>query len=385
MISSPKPPDPMQTAQAQQGLNRQTAITQQLLNQTNQVTPYGNLTYSQTGSNFVADPQGQTYYRNKTTGEYGTSAPMVSSAGGAGGKVFIKTGTGANDGYWKTTGGGSKSSLDPNYEMVKGVYTPQFTATQTLTPEQEAIKKETDATSLNLGKLANQQSSSLFGLLSKPFKYEKSDLEDYVNKLGASRLDPRFAQELDQQRTQLINSGIRPGTPAFDQAMTQYNQSKNDAYNQLALGANDQAFNQALTQYNNPINVISGLSSGAQIQQPSFTNTPQTNVAGVDYTGLVKDNYNAKLQSSQAAMGGLFGLLSAPFSAMKFSDRRLKRDVLRIDNGSDLGRYLFRYVWDADKAPLKFGVMAQEVLKTMPWAVHKDETGFFKVDYGALA
>jgi hypothetical protein len=221
----------------------------------------------------------------------------------------------------------------------------------------------------------------LFGLLSKPFKYGKSELEDYVNKLGASRLDPRFAAQEDANRTQLVNSGIRQGTPAYDAAMRQQFEAKNDAYNQLALGANDQAFNQALTTYNNPVNVISGLMSGAQVQQPSFVNTPTTQVAGVDYAGLVSDKYKADSAASQAKMGGLFGLLSAPFSAMKFSDRRLKRDILRIDNGFGLARYLFRYVWDADTAPLKFGVMADEV----PWAAHRDKSGYFMVDYGALA
>ena len=119
----------MQTAQAQQGLNRQTAVTQQLLNQTNQVTPYGSLIYSQTGSNFVADPQGQTYYRNKTTGEYGTSAPKVSSGGGGGATNPYPPNSALGQQWAQKNGSGSsggKSVTDPNYEMVKGVYTPQF-------------------------------------------------------------------------------------------------------------------------------------------------------------------------------------------------------------------------------------------------------------------
>src|SRR2546428_8693532 len=46
MVSAPSPPDPMQTAQAQASFNQQAAETQQALNMTNQVTPYGTLTYS---------------------------------------------------------------------------------------------------------------------------------------------------------------------------------------------------------------------------------------------------------------------------------------------------------------------------------------------------
>jgi hypothetical protein len=53
MGSSPSPPpapDPVATAKAQGEMNRNTAITQYGLNATDQVTPYGNLNYSQIGS-----------------------------------------------------------------------------------------------------------------------------------------------------------------------------------------------------------------------------------------------------------------------------------------------------------------------------------------------
>ncbi len=49
MGSAPKAPDPVATANAQAGMNRDTAITQYGLNATNQVTPWGSLNYSQIG------------------------------------------------------------------------------------------------------------------------------------------------------------------------------------------------------------------------------------------------------------------------------------------------------------------------------------------------
>ena len=36
--------------------------------------------------------------------------------------------------------------------------------------------------------------------------------------------------------------------------------------------------------------------------------TPQTGVGGVDYTGLVEDNYQQKVAQHNAMLGGLFGL-----------------------------------------------------------------------------
>jgi hypothetical protein len=47
--NQPKAPNPERTAAAQAAMNRETAITQYGLGATNQVTPYGNLTYEQIG------------------------------------------------------------------------------------------------------------------------------------------------------------------------------------------------------------------------------------------------------------------------------------------------------------------------------------------------
>jgi len=48
--SPPAPPDPVKTAQAQATSNRDTAITNQQLNMVGQNTPYGSLSYEQTGT-----------------------------------------------------------------------------------------------------------------------------------------------------------------------------------------------------------------------------------------------------------------------------------------------------------------------------------------------
>lgn len=65
-----------------------------------------------------------------------------------------------------------------------------------------------------------------------------------------------------------------------------------------------------------------------------------------------------------------------------FSDRRLKRDVVKLGERPDgLGVYLFRYLW----SPLQhIGVMAQEVLRVKPEAVIPHASGFLMVDYGRL-
>lgn len=55
--SPPPPPDPAATAAAAAQSNKETAIAQTKLNSTNQVTPYGNLTYTQGAKDDTGVPQ----------------------------------------------------------------------------------------------------------------------------------------------------------------------------------------------------------------------------------------------------------------------------------------------------------------------------------------
>ena len=254
IVSTPKAPDPNKTAAAQSASNRDTALSSQLLNMVDQQGPYGGLKYDQTGTNSYVD---------------------------------------------SLTG--------------KTVTVPKFTATTSLSPQQQAILDQTQAAELNLGSIANERSNFLKGYLAQPFDVNAAT-ESKLYDLGRSRLDPRFAEQQEQQRAQLINSGIRPGSAAYTAAMRDFEANRNDAYNQLALTGRQQAFQEATYERNQPLNEIGALLSGSQVQGPQFVNTPQTSVGGVDYTGLVNQQYQSKLANSQAKMGGLFGLLSAPFA-----------------------------------------------------------------------
>lgn len=56
-LSAPAPPNPYAVAAAQEGVNQQAAQQQAEINDVNQVTPYGNLTYTQTGTNPDGTPK----------------------------------------------------------------------------------------------------------------------------------------------------------------------------------------------------------------------------------------------------------------------------------------------------------------------------------------
>jgi hypothetical protein len=64
------------------------------------------------------------------------------------------------------------------------------------------------------------------------------------------------------------------------------------------------------------------------------------------------------------------------------SDIRLKTDIQQIGNLTpDIPIYKFSYVWGG---PEYTGVMAQDVIKTRPDAVHMMDTGYYAVDYNAI-
>ncbi len=322
-MKTPEPPDPADTAKAQAGMNRDTAITQQQLNLVNQVGPTGKTTYTQTGNNSFVDSRGRT------------------------------------------------------------VYTPKYTQTTTYTPAQQKIFNDIQKAQGSLAGLASQQSSFLKNYLAKPFDWNTDDAEKWALDLGSKRLDPIIARNNESTITRLKNSGIREGSAAWDAEMGRMDQGRNDAYNQLILGGRQQAFNEALTKYQLPINTVTSLMSGTQLQAPTAGQggaAPQTGVAGVDYTGLVNQQYQAKVQNQQNMMGGLFGLASAGIGL--FSDRRLKKDIEQVGVYSNgLPIYEFHYIWQDEDEPLNLGFMSDDVKEIMPGAVIMDDSGYEKVDY----
>ena len=298
-MNTPEAPDPYETASAQGGMNRDTAITQMQLNGVNQVNPWGSVNYQQTGQNSFTDSQGNV------------------------------------------------------------VSTPQFTQTTTLSPEQQAIFTATQGAQGNLADLAQSQSGFLKDYMAKPFEFNNSDAEKWAYDLASPRLLQQQGQNDAQLRTVLANKGIREGSAAWNAEMGRMTNANTDQMNQLALTGRSQAFSEALAGRNQPINEITALMSGSQVSNPAQMSgaTPQAGVGGVDYTGLVNQKYQADLAQSQAAMGGLFGLASAGVGM--FSDRRLKTDIQRVgrtDAGTPI--YTYRYAWGG---PVQMGVMAQDV------------------------
>jgi endosialidase-like protein len=358
---APQPPNPYDTARAATGTNVSTAVANAFLNNTNQVTPEGQLNYNATGNYAWTDPA-----------------------------------TGAS------------------YNI------PTFTATQTLTPQNQAIKAQTDAAKYNLAGMANAQSGRISGLLSNemdvsgapaagsasaitgipqaatsfdpgnPVQTGIGPLGDITQTYGPAdnfsadrqrvedslmaRMNPQLAIEKQGIEQQLADQGIRYGSQAYSDAMMNYSRQADDArwgaisqagteqqrMNQMAAqlaafqnAAQQQGFqqqlgvgtfanqaqaqqfqqnaaqgtfgNQALAQQvaqaqsgfnaaqaarnqymqeqyarrNQPINEISALLSGSQVAQPNFVNVPGAQIPTTDVAGLINQNFNQQMSTYQ--------------------------------------------------------------------------------------
>nr|WP_031197699.1 hypothetical protein [Mesorhizobium sp. L2C054A000] len=326
--SAPKPPNPKETSAASTGTNISTAIANSYLNNANQVGPDGTITYTNSGTQSITDP-----YTGKT------------------------------------------------YQI------PTRTATTTLSAAQQAIKDQTDKAQLNLGTLANNQSSFLNDYMAKPFDGSNDATEARLLQLGKARLDPILAQQQDALATKLSNQGIKLGSAAYDRAMAQQGQNVNDANNQLILSGHGQAFAEGQAIRNQPINEITALLSGSQVSSPQAAGYTGSTIPTTDNAGLINQNYqqrvdavNAKNAQTGSLVGGLFGLGS---KLIGLSDDDAKKDKERLaDITPEMGLWKFHYKGDAKDAPMRLGLMASEVEKVRPDAVSRRPDGYRQVDYG---
>ena len=284
---------------------------------------------------------------------------------------------------------------------------PTWTATTSLSDVGQQLLNNQNQASLGLGSTINSALGRVQSTMGQGFN---PDLPSTGMNPGQSyqdaymqRLAPQIAQNREMTTASLANQGIVPGTQAYDNAMRQQAQKEND----LLLGAttqgfgvgqqaNQQAYNQALTNYNLPLNTLSALRSGSQVQNPSFVNSAQqATTQGPDILGATQMGYNAQMgnfnaqQAAQQGMNsGLMGLGGTVGAAAIMSDIRTKEHIKNIGylpNGLPVYEYEYKPEWKNEAGHGKFiGVMAQEVELLQPQAVITRPDGYKMVNYGVL-
>jgi len=139
------------------------------------------------------------------------------------------------------------------------------------------------------------------------------------------RLQPQIAQENEMSDAALANQGIAQGTEAYNNAKRTLQMGQNDRQlgaitsgMGVGLQANQQAFGQQGYNQMQPINVINALRTGSQVQAPSYVSVPQqANVNGPDLLGATGQQYNAQLAQTNADNANTANFFSGLMSAGK--------------------------------------------------------------------
>ena len=320
------------------GAAQQTAAANAANNRINQVTPYGNSSYVQTGTDQYGNP---TYTMNTT------AAPFVQNAINAqGGQLAATYGTPFQSPTFNSAG-----------DMPAMNYYGSRLNQQQFNPATQLI----DLPKFNVNTQVNQAALPSYGI-NPGETYEAAIMR---------RLEPTLQRQSQASDAQLANQGIVPGTKAYETAKQLLAQQQNDARTSAIVGgmdtglrANQQAYGQQVGQiglnlqgqeqsFNQPLRAnVQNMSAndlaynqqfknqglGMQAQQQAFTQdmakyllpaqvagmlkglstptyAPTTTVPGADYlsaTGLTNQsniaNANANNAYNNSMMQGLFTL-----------------------------------------------------------------------------
>ena len=330
MVSTPKPPDPAAVAAAQGEANREAAITSAIVNNSNEISPYGNVTYTQSGTETVD----------------GMEIPR-----------FTRT-----------------VELTPEQQTMLGQQNQLGIALNELGIGQVGRLGGVLDTPIDLGTTEQARMDAQNAIL--------------------SRLEPQFDRDRSQLESSLVNRGLVPGSEAYREGMDELNRARTDARMQAVLAGSREQGHQAqlrLAERNQPINEISALMSGGQVTVPQFSAPYQQGIQPAPVADSIWNAYNAEMNNANAGMSGLFGLGGSLLrgagaaggfgSLFALSDVRAKENIRRVGK-TDEGHNVYQYNYKGDDYP-QMGVMAQEVEQTNPEAV-AEVLGVKMVDYSRI-
>jgi hypothetical protein len=211
------------------------------------------------------------------------------------------------------------------YAQDPNAATPDMGWSQTvnLSPTGQKLLDYQNNASLGLGQQTGQALDRVDQSLSKPF--DAGSVQQIADKAyGAytSRLDPQWQAAGESMDAKLANQGLQPGTQAYDNAMREFNNAKNDAYQQAniaSINTMPQTYQLASATREQPLNELNALRTGSQVQNPTFQAVPQQQTTtGANMLGAAQatGQYNQGLYNQQQAgansfTNGLFSLGSA--------------------------------------------------------------------------
>lgn len=323
--SGPSAPDPYKVSDAETKSNKETAAYNASLNRINQSGPFGNITYSISGT----DPN--------------TGAPMYSQN------------TELSDSL--------QQLLDRQNQNQLGI---QDFITGTL----GNLPTDPFDPNIDVGDIRQRSFDSQMATLQPKFDQGWKNLETTMSDRGIPIGAEIWKDENNRFDTARDTSILAASRQADQDANNEYQRQ----------------FGNELTKYNIPMQQFSAMMGNSQgVQNPSFSPFAQSSSGQTDVSGNIWNAYNAENQQAQQRnsqfANGALGIGQLALAA--FSDVRLKRDIKRIGAmPSGLPVYSYRYIFS--DAP-QIGVMAQEAIEMFPAAVSTHPSGFLQVRYDLIS
>lgn len=206
---------------------------------------------------------------------------------------------------------------------------PTWTATTSLSPDQQQLYNYDIATSKGLGELQNKGLKYVGNMLDQPFSTK--NLAQFGIKGGEGyedaimrRLQPTIAAESKQFDAQMANQGIPVGSEAYTNAKRVFDARQNDKLTSAITGGFDvgsrmrqQQFGEEAYMRNEPINTLNAVRSGSQVTGPSgyFVNAPQqATTSGADYLSAAGMTGNANIAAANAENAQRNAMIQGLFS-----------------------------------------------------------------------
>jgi hypothetical protein len=443
----PQPPDPQATARAQTGTNVSTAVANAYLGNINQNTPYGSLAYNQSGTYGWTDPtSGQTYNIPTFTAtqtlsptqlalqqsQDATKQQLSNLAGSQTNRAAGVLGTNlTTTGYGPQSGDASTitnipqalTSFDPGGPVqsslgAQGQITQDYGPADNYSADRQRVE---DALMARMNPQLQQEETRVQQQLSdQGIRYGSQAYNDAMRTYQQQANDARYGaisqagqeqQRMDAmaaQRAAFQNAAQEQGYTQALGAGTFFNQAQNQLFQQNAaegaftnaglaqqvgqaqsgFNASEAARNQWLqeqyAQRNQPLNEISALMSGSQVNQPNFVNAPSSQIPTTDYAGITQQGfqnqmgiYGQQMNNYNSTIGGILGLGAGVIK----SDRREKENIDRIAtvfaaNSDGVRKKLpvYQYNYQDDPSSTRhIGPMAQDVERIEPGAVEEHD------------
>lgn len=277
---APKAPDPVATANAQAAANKEAVIESAKVNQINQVTPFGSLTYS---------------------GDVGSPNRTVT----------------------QTLSPAQQQQLDQENQLAAGLGSAAINQLQFLPKDKFSLSGLPD-----------------YQRLGSPndFLEQRKQVQDATYKSLTAPLEERFKRQTMDADQRLANRGIVEGSGLYNNLQRDLRRTQDEAYDQATqqailagsdeaarlFGQNAQTVNQAnsirqqlaqdlMTERIQPFNELSSFLQGSpSMQQPGFANTGQYNIGAAP----IADNINSAYQNRLAQYGTRVGSGNAALGAL---------------------------------------------------------------------